>query len=184
MTERTASVKELFRTSEAGKYENIQRLLKNHEFSVESIDFAIRQCLDKFKSNPNYEETIKLLFSYGNLNYINPNDNNSNILMKLCSNGNEKIISNLLDRKYLSKNKNIIEIDLYKTDKNKCNILHYLISSQKYQEKQAILIFEKLMNYNNNSNINKNKGNKNNKKELLSQPDNKGIKNTSTIKNI
>ena len=176
MTERSASVKELLRTSEAGKYENIRRLLQNHEFSVESIDMAIRQCLNKFILNKNYEESIKLLFSYGNVNYINSNENNSNIFMKLCSKANKIIINKLLDGKYLTKNKNIIEIDLYKVDNNKYNILHYLIKSQKNQEIEAIPVFEKIMNYNNNINQNKNKGNKNNDKiELLSQPDNKGI---------
>ena len=186
MIERSASVKELLRTSEAGKYENIRRLLQNHEFSEEIIDLAIRQCLDKFISyknisnknisNENYEESIKLLFSYGNLNYLNPNYNNSNILMKLCSKGNRIIMNNLLEGKYLTRKKEIIEIDLYKIDNNKCNIFHYLIKSPKNQENEAILIFEKIMNYNNNLNQNKNKGNKNNDKiKLLSQPDNKGI---------
>ena len=176
MIERSASVKELLRTSEAGKYENIRKLLQNHEFSVEIIDLAIRQCLDKFITNKNYEESIKLLFSYGNLNYVNPNENNSNILMKLCSRGNKIIINKLLEGKYFTRNKNIIEIDLYKMDSNKCNILHYLIKNQNSQEKEAMTIFEKLMNYNNNINQNKNKGNKNSDKaKLLSQPDNKGI---------
>lgn len=173
MNERTASVNELFRTSEAGKTENLKRLLLNHDFSIEIIDIAIRKCLNKFNSNKNnnFEETIKLLFSYGDLNFINPNENNSNILMILCSKGNSLIINKLLDGQYLQKNNNPIEIDLFKVDNNKYNILHYLLKSKSNEELQAINIFEKFMNY--NININQKKNIK--KIELLSQPNNKGI---------
>ena len=171
MNERTASVNELFRTSEAGKYENLRRLLLNHNFSIEIIDIAIRKCLNNYKKNNNYEESIKLLFSNGDLNYINPNENNSNILMILCRKGIYLIISKLLDGQYLQKNKNQNEIDLFKVDNNKYNILHYLIKSESNQELEAMTIFEKFMNY--NININQKKNNK--KIELLSQPNNKGI---------
>ena len=171
MNERTASVKELFRTSEAGKYENLRRLLLNHKFSQEIIDVAIRKCINNYnKNNNNYEESIKLLFSNGDLNYNNPNENNSNILMILCWKGNNLIISKLLDGQYLQK-KLPIEIDLFKVDNNKYNILHYLIKSEFNQELEAMTIFEKFMNY--NININQKKNNKN--VELLSQPNNKGI---------
>ena len=172
MNESSASVKELFRTSEAGKYENLRRLLLNHKFEKEIIDIAIRKCLSKFNNNNNnYEESIKLLFSNGDLSYNNPNENNSNILMILCRRGNNLIINKLLDGQYLDKNKSPIEIDLFKVDNNKYNILHYLIKSERNQELQAITIFEKFMNYNNN--INQKKNSK--KIELLSQPNNKGI---------
>ena len=171
MNERTPSVKELFRTSEAGKYENLRRLLLNHKFSQEIIDVAIRKCINNYNKNKNnYEESIKLLFSNGDLNYNNPNENNSNILMILCRKGNNLIISKLLDGQYLQK-KNPIEIDLFKVDNNKYNILHYLIKSESNQELEAMTIFEKFMNY--NININQKKNNKN--IELLSQPNNKGI---------
>ena len=153
MNESSASVKELFRTSEAGKYENLRRLLLNHKFEKEIIDIAIRKCLSKFNNNNNnYEESIKLLFSNGDLSYNNPNENNSNILMILCRRGNNLIINKLLDGQYLDKNKSPIEIDLFKVDNNKYNILHYLIKSERNQELQAITIFEKFMNYNNNIN--------------------------------
>ena len=172
MTESKPSVIELIRTSEAGKYENLRRLLLNHKFETEIIDIAIRKCLNKFnKNNNNYEESIKLLFSNGDLSYNNPKENNSNILMILCLKGNKLIISKLLDGQYLDKNKNPIEIDLFKVDNNKYNILHYLIKNERNQENEAITIFEKFMNYNNN--INQKKNSK--KIELLSQPNNKGI---------
>ena len=175
MTE-SPSEQELIRTSEAGKFEDIRRLFQKHVFSIEIIDKAIRKCLNKLVLNQNYEESIKLLFSYGNLNYLNPNEENSNILMELCSRGNKTIINKLLDGKYLTRNKIIIEVDLFKVDINKCNILHYLIKSQKFQENEAMIVFENFMNYINNINQNKIKSNKNNDKlEFLSQPDNKGI---------
>ena len=180
----------LMKICQNGEIEEIKKFFENNSPKKSDIDKAIRKCIRNFKiSNLNYNESIKELFKHADLNYCNPDFDNKNILMELCSKGFITLFELLLDEKYINNNDNkkiinkintknnkenntYIEIDLNKVDKNNNNLFHYLFSN-KLVEFGIIPIIIKIMNY---------KGNNNNKvysidkkKQLLTHPNNNGI---------
>ena len=127
----------------------------NEIIKEENIDNLIRIKMEKFEFKPeNNTEILDELFLHADLNYINSNYKDSNLLMECCEKAEPKLINLLLDEKYHKRKKKLIEIDLFKTDKNNCNILHYLFN-QPFEEDIA-LNFERIMNYYQN-NCKKNK---------------------------
>ena len=178
----------LMEICEKGQKDRIKLFLENYIPKILDIDLAIRKCISKFKTKPDYYEILKELFKYADLNFCNPNFDNTNILMEICSNEDISILELLFEQKYLNNydnkknmnkgNKNIkenytyIEIDLNKVDKNGNNLFHHLFDRKKI-ENGIVPIINKIINY---------KGNNNNKaysldkkKILLMHPNNKGI---------
>ena len=127
----------------------------NEIIKEENIDNLIRAKIEKFEFKPdNNTEILDELFLHADLNYINSNYDNSNLLMECCEKAEPILINLFLDEKYHKRKKKLIEIDLFKTDKNKCNILHYLFN-QPFEE-DIVSNFERIMNYYQN-NCKKNK---------------------------
>ena len=127
----------------------------NEIIKEENIDNLIRAKIEKFEFKPdNNTEILDELFLHADLNYINVNYDNSNLLMECCEKAEPILINLFLDEKYHRRKKKLIEIDLFKTDKNKCNILHYLFN-QPFEE-DIVSNFERIMNYYQN-NCKKNK---------------------------
>ena len=65
--------------------------------------------------------------------------------MECCEKAEPILINLILDEKYHKRKKKLIEIDLFKVDKNNSNILHYLFNQQ--FEADIEINFEKIMNY-------------------------------------
>ena len=183
---------QLFELSRNGNYNELKIFFEKYIPNKLEIDLAIRNCLNKFKSERvNYCETMKLLFKYADLNFCNPTFNGSNLLMKICgksnlylldlifgqnnsnNNDNNKNKFNKQNNKSNIKENNTFEdINIYQVDKKNQNIFHYLFNEMNHQN-GIIESLKKIMNY---------KGNSNNKiyslekkKYLFVQPDNKGI---------
>ena len=178
----------LFDIAEKGQKEKIKAFFETYSPKISDIDSAIRKCISKFQPNKtNYYESIKELFKHADLNYCNPEYENTNILMEICNKGEICLFDFLFDQKYSNnsdnkkssnrtnkntkENNTYIEIDLNKVDNNNNNLFHYLF--KKRIENGVIPIITKIMNY---------KGNNNNKiysldkkKNLLSHPNNNGI---------
>ena len=179
----------LLEIAEKGQKEKIKTFFEAYTPKKSDIDLAIRKCISKFITNKiNYSESIKELFKHADLNYSNPEFENTNILMEICIKGEISLFELLFDQKYLNNsdnkkninkaNKNLkenntyIEIDLNKVDNNNNNLFHYLFNNKRI-ENGVISIINKIMNY---------KGNNNNKiysldkkKSLLTHPNNNGI---------
>ena len=138
--------------------EQMKKILnESNQIDIENIDKILREVMLKFETKPQQNwEKIKELFSRADLNYINSSYNDSNILMNCCEKGEPILINLMLDEKYYTKKKKSIEIDLFKVDKNKENILHYLFSKNEF-EYDTIEIFKKIMVYATNNIKNKNK---------------------------
>ena len=127
----------------------------NELIKDENIDNLIRTKIEKFEFKPdNNTEILDELLLHADLNYINANYESSNLLMECCEKAEPILINLFLDEKYHKRKKKLIEIDLFKTDKNKCNILHYLFN-QPFEE-DIVSNFERIMNYYQN-NCKKNK---------------------------
>ena len=182
---------QLINLSINGKYEQLKIFLEKYSPNKAEIDLAIRKCLYKFKnSNINYCNTLKELFRHADLNYCNPIFDNSNLIMHICAKSNSYIFDLIFEQnfmigednkknKFKQNNKNnikgnnsYVDINLYLVDKNNNNLFHYLFNDMNNQ-KDIIEAITKIMNY---------KGKSNdkiysleNKKYLLSQPNNDGI---------
>ena len=77
---------QLIKLSKNAKYDELKKFLEKYNPNKAEIDFAIRDCLYKFKmSDINYCNTIKELFKHADLNYCNPTFDNSNLIMQICS---------------------------------------------------------------------------------------------------
>ena len=165
------SEKEEVKTSDVN-IDQIKNILQednnqNYEIPKETIDNILRKIIFKFEINPEQKrEVLKQFSTIADLNYMNSKYNDSNILMFCCEKGEPEIIDSLLDEK--SSKKKSKEIDLFKVDKNKENILHYLFNNGPF-EYDIIEIFENIMLYATNNIKNKNKI------ELLTKEDKNGI---------
>ena len=116
------------------------------EIETENIDKLIRKKMEKFEFKPeNNIDILDELFLHADLNYINSNYNDSNLIMECCEKAEPILINLILDEKYHKRKKKLIEIDLFKVDKNNSNILHYLFNQQ--FEADIEINFEKIMNY-------------------------------------
>lgn len=148
------------------KFENIKNL------EPKECDEILRNLISHYeKPNKELDEMLQLV----DINYINESKNNSNIMMASCQRGEPDLIEKILDNTYFNKENEIIDIDLFHTDKDNGNYLHYLLKIKKiYQEIEAKnneaylnIIFEKAMNYAKNDNKDK--------IELLAKEDKNGI---------
>ena len=176
----------LIEISIKGEKDRIKEFLENNSLKKSDIDLAIRKCISKFQRNKvNHYECIKELFKHADLNYLNPDFENTNILMAICSISEISLIDLLFEQKYINNNENkyklnksnnkinkenntYIEIDLFQVDKNNNNIFHHLFNKSKI-ENGIIAIITRIMNY---------KGNKyltDKKKNLFTRPNNNGI---------
>ena len=118
----------------------------DNEIEVENIDKLIRQKIEKFEFKPEKNsEILEELFLHADLNYINADYNDSNLIMECCEKAEPEIINLILDEKFQKKKKKIIELDLFKVDKNNSNILHHLFNQP--MENDIEINFEKIMNY-------------------------------------
>ena len=72
----------LIEISLKGEKDKIKEFLENNNLKKSDIDLAIRKCLFKFiKNKINYYECIKELFKQADLNYCNPDFENTNIFL-------------------------------------------------------------------------------------------------------
>ena len=176
----------LIEISLKGEKDKIKEFLENNNLKKSDIDLAIRKCLFKFiKNKINYYECIKELFKQADLNYCNPDFENTNILMAICSKNEASLLDLLFEQKDINNNENkiklnksinknnkennsYIDIDLFQVDKNNNNVFHHLFNENKI-ENGIVGIITKIMNY---------KGNKyliDKKKNLFTSPNNNGI---------
>ena len=121
------------------------------EIETENIDNLIRKKIEKFEFKPEINtDILEELFLHADLNYTNSNFNDSNLIMDCCEKAEPSLINLLLDEKIHKRKKKLIEIDLFKVDKNNSNILHYLFNQPFETDIEAN--FEKIMNYYQNNN--------------------------------
>ena len=183
---------QLIKLSKNAKYDELKKFLEKYNPNKAEIDFAIRDCLYKFKmSDINYCNTIKELFKHADLNYCNPTFDNSNLIMQICSKSSTYLFNLILEQNYsdnkenkrnkyhkqnnknnIKENKSYVDINLYHLDQHNNNLFHYLFR-EKNQKNEIIEAINKIMNYkgfNNNKIYSLEK-----KKYLFSQPNNDGI---------
>ena len=183
---------QLIKLSKNAKYDELKKFLEKYNPNKAEIDFAIRDCLYKFKmSDINYCNTIKELFKHADLNYCNPTFDNSNLIMQICSKSSTFLFDLILEQNYsdskenkrnkyhkqinknnIKENKSYVDINLYHLDQHNNNLFHYLFR-EKNQKNEIIEAINKIMNYkgfNNNKIYSLEK-----KKYLFSQPNNDGI---------
>ena len=183
---------QLIKLSKNAKYDELKKFLEKYNPNKAEIDFAIRDCLYKFKmSDINYCNTIKELFKHADLNYCNPTFDNSNLIMQICSKSSTYLFDLILEQNYsdnkenkrnkyhkqinknnIKENKSYVDINLYHLDQHNNNLFHYLFR-EKNQKNEIIEAINKIMNYkgfNNNKIYSLEK-----KKYLFSQPNNDGI---------
>ena len=182
----------MIKLSKNAKYDELKKFLEKYNPNKAEIDFAIRDCLYKFKmSDINYCNTIKELFKHADLNYCNPTFDNSNLIMQICSKSSTYLFDLILEQNYsdnkenkrnkyhkqnnknnIKENKSYVDINLYHLDQHNNNLFHYLFR-EKNQKNEIIEAINKIMNYkgfNNNKIYSLEK-----KKYLFSQPNNDGI---------
>ena len=139
--------KDLFEYSKALKDENISKLFNNYKFSESIIDKAIRKCLLNNKNDSSKKNTMKELLKHANLNYINPEDKTT-LIMLVCQYSDKFIIKFILKQEF-KREKNITEIDLSKCDNNNCNFIFYIFKNN-HLEENALDILNEMLEYNDN----------------------------------
>ena len=118
----------------------------DNEIEIENIDKLIRKKIEKFELKPDINtDILEELFLHADLNYTSPDNNDSNLIMDCCEKAEPEIINLLLNEKFHKRKKKLMEIDLFKVDKNNSNILHYLFNQP--LETDIEIDFEKIMNY-------------------------------------
>ena len=118
----------------------------DNEIEIENIDKLIRKKIEKFELKPETNtDILEELFLHADLNYTSPDNNDSNLIMDCCEKAEPEIINLFLNEKFHKRKKKLMEIDLFKVDKNNSNILHYLFNQP--LETDIEIDFEKIMNY-------------------------------------
>jgi len=141
-------VKEFFKNCEEGLLHNLKRDLDNC-FSSPKLDTAARISIKKAATYRSiYSECLNLLLVYVDVNYRNPNFENSNILMFACAEGNFFIIEQISNFDFSQNTfKPDQKLNLNLKDNNQRNFLHHLLASQ-IQEDDAFEIISRFVSDN------------------------------------
>ena len=145
----TASLIELVRCSENGKFMQVEHLIEKRKYQIEAIDVCIRKCIYKYDRTKNeYLKTILVLIPFIDINYQNPNLDNSNIIMVACQKGDMTLIKAIVDLHELIDKTN--KIDLSRRDSSLSNFVHYILLKNTNEE-EALEILTYLLYYNSNN---------------------------------
>jgi len=145
-TDESKLVIELFKNCDEGQALNLKKDLENC-FSAPKLDTATRRCVKKATTNRRtYAECVNLLLVCIDVNYRNPNFENSTLFMFACEEGNYFIIEQICNFDYSQNHlKPDEKINLNLKDNNNRNFLHYLLTSQ-IQEDDAYEIVSRFVN--------------------------------------
>ena len=139
-------VMELYESCEKGSYTKIKKLLEDESFSRKTLDNAIRKCMKNGKRERNeYYDSLNLLLQYMDINFTNPEEDNSTIVMYSCKTADLCLVDLILGFDY-SMNQSFPDskIDLQIKDNNGKNFLHYLIQKEN-QEDEACEVYERFL---------------------------------------
>ena len=115
-------VEKLLRHTEMGNIDQMIDLIENFEISGSIIDKVIRKCLKNVnttKKDNVYNKMFTYLINKCNINFQSKDDNNSTILMVICSKGDGKLLDELLKLKNLN---------IKLSDDHNNNALQYVIN--------------------------------------------------------
>lgn len=145
ITDESKLVIELFKNCEEGQALNLKKDLENC-FSSPKLDTATRRCIKKATTNRRtYSECVNLLLVCVDVNYRNPNFDNSTLFMFACSEGNYFIIEQISNFDFSQNSfKPDQKLNLNLKDNNQRNFLHYLLISQ-IQEDDAYEIISRFV---------------------------------------
>lgn len=136
-------VLDLYQDCEKGLYPNIKKQLEDKDFSSRTLDIALRRCMKNSKrERKEYHDCLTLLLQYVDINYRNPNESGSTIIMAACNRGDANLVHLIAMNDY-STNVNFQnqKLDLSLKDDNGRNMFHYLINSYN-QEEDALDILD------------------------------------------
>ncbi len=164
--ESSPQAKSLFEYSESLKTNNINKLFSMNKFHESIIDKAIRRCLLYLPNHKNNKRnTLRELLSKANLNYVNPEDKTT-IIMLICEKVDFFLIESILKKEFI---KGIMDdIDLSLCDNYNRNCLFYLLNNMTFED-DALKVLNEILNYNNTL-----ENPKKSSSELLMQTDKNG----------
>ena len=146
------SVYELLRNSKEGNFNNLKQLIDEQEFQGSTLNLALRNLIQDFKSKTDYIECLKLLLSTNiDLFYQYPQENNSTVLMAILNKNESILIKQFLENLKLKStnsnrlsNEDKIKLEMLEIknlfcqkDINNNNILHYF--SKRVDDKRVFL---------------------------------------------
>jgi len=145
ITDESKLVIELFKNCEEGQALNLKKDLENC-FSSPKLDTATRRCIKKATTNRRtYSECVNLLLVCVDVNYRNPNFENSTLFMFACSEGNYFIIEQISNFDFSQNSfKPDQKLNLNIKDHNQRNFMHYLLTSH-IQEDDAYEIISRFV---------------------------------------
>jgi hypothetical protein len=150
-------VLELYESCEKGYYTKIKKLLEDESFSRKTLDNAMRKCMKYGKRDSHeYLDSLNLLLQYMDINFTNPEDDNSTIIMYSCKAADVGLVDIILGFDY-SMNHSFPDskIDLQIKDNNGKNFLHYLVIKDN-QEDEACEVYERFLKGSRRNSSNKN----------------------------
>jgi hypothetical protein len=139
-------VLELYEYCERGLYTNIKKILEENDFSSRTLDMAIRKCMKNRRRERNeYHDCLNLLLQYVNVNFKNPVDDNSTIIMYACRISDVSLFDIILGYDYaMNQSYPNMKIDLSLRDDQGRNFLHYLVNREN-QEEEACEVFDRFV---------------------------------------
>jgi hypothetical protein len=120
---------ELYQNCERGYYNNILKTLQENDFSSKTLDCAIRRCIRNYKHG--YEEyrlSLNHLLKSIDINYKNPSEDSSTLIMVACETGDRSIVEFILN---FNPSDNTMfpekQLDINSQDSVGRNLIHYFI---------------------------------------------------------
>lgn len=140
-------VLELYESCEKGSYTKIKKSLEDGAFSKKTLDNAMRRCIKNRKRERNeYHDSLNLLLQHIDINYQNPNEENSTIIMYACKLTDVLLVDLILGFDFsLNQTYQNMKINLQVRDENGRNYLHYLVNKDA-QEEEACDVFDRFVN--------------------------------------
>lgn len=139
-------VLELYEYCEKGLYTNIKNILEENDFSSRTLDMALRRCMKNRRRERNeYHDCLNLLLQYVNINFKNPVDDNSTIIMYACRLSDVSLIDIILGYDYaVNQSYPNMKIELSLRDDLGRNFLHYLVNRENLEE-EACEVFDRFV---------------------------------------
>ena len=138
------TVSELLKNSKEGNFNHLKQLIDEQEFQGSTLNLALRNLIQDFKSTSNHILCLKLLLSTNiDLFYQYPQEDNNTVFMAICKKNSYTLMKEFLDNleiKYVNNNhlsnEDKIELEILEIkhlfcqkDLNNNNIIYYFCKS-------------------------------------------------------
>ncbi len=138
-------VLELYESCEKGSFTKIKKLLEDELYSRKTLDTAMRKCMrNRKRDHQEYHDSLNLLLQYIDVNFKNPIEEDSTIMMMACKISDVNLVELILEFDFSLNQSFSKGVDLMLRDENSRNFMHYLVNKET-QEEDACEVFDRFM---------------------------------------